>query len=343
MTNSNDGWYSARPEDIAAAEAAFDNPVPNSIAQPTRAKADTFSGSGGWMTADGFKPDISAGWHGPNDVRAPEYSLLDTARTPSGATLNRAPHYDDSVDIPGEGRTSIDAAVARGFLRIDAQGNVVETEAARALFARMQRPFDDGRASGPQQQQTQQQQDTDKQDAPAPVEALPTDAENVMQEAVKHLSPSAADAIAAHVMTDGEVPQSILNALASKLGCEPDQAQAKLSTLTNALEQQAVSKMATLGLEGSEVADWARQHAPEAFAKAVEAHWKNGSTSGYRALAKDFALSLEKTPEGRQDLLSSELPKGYSWVQSGNRVGIRFPDGSTHGFQELIREGKIKV
>jgi hypothetical protein len=182
----------------------------------------------------------------------------------------------------GNLETTVDAAIASGFLRRGADGSLTDV--------------------GAQQIEAEYKAEADKKAETSikepTVAPLDDASESLMQTFVKSVHPTDG-AMAVKQIVDGqEVDADLLARAASRLGTEPSIVKEQIASLTEAFNNQARDYV------GDRVLDHARQHDMAALKEAAREQAMTGSMHLYKAIAERHMAGLDKTDP--QAILTSD-------------------------------------
>jgi hypothetical protein len=178
-------------------------------------------------------------------------------------------------------------------------------------------------------------------------EALPdAAAETLVDDLCKGVA--ATDQISAvnNLVENGSIDRSLLNRAASQLAIEPDQLNGIMNKVVAGFTQQAnaaVNKITAGFIEPTELFAWARAERPEALKAAMKSQAMDRSTAGYKALAEDYIVNLDKfDPRG---VLTAAEASGVeaSYDRSRKTVVLHLPDGRQVSWSQAVQLGIVSL
>lgn len=269
-------------------------------------------------------------------------SLMDTITRSHGGPLDGEMRPDDIVTVGGM-EMSVSAACELRWMRCTGHGQYEATTAGEAAFRNFN-PAGAGNASaaGVERNGNTDQQQNDQQDVPEPIERLSDDVEKILSQHAQAVGPAGADMVVECLIEHGEVPDGAAHQLAQRLGMSAAQVREDVGKVQAAMEDQAYSKLQVFGRSGEDVSAWLWANRGPQMRAAIDQHIKQGTTAAYTGLAREYVVSLERTTEGRQELLAlADLPAGWKMIQRGGRVGVQKPDGGSMSWTEVVDAGLI--
>lgn len=264
-----------------------------------------------------------------HDSTAPAGNAGDlvVAKTTMGRSMHGSDIRPDHVVKVGNMETTVAAAAARGLIVRDAHGNYVYpggTTGAR-------------REASAQENHEQPKANTD-QAAPAAsqtqIEPLDEASETIMSEFVQRAGNMDLMTATRALLDSGDVPDDVLGRVASQIGKTPEEVRQNVDSLRTAFTVQAHK---TVGANAEEIFKWANVHATAALRKAADLQVMNGSTKGYKDLARQFYLSMPPevvlAASNAKDIGARREPNG--------EVTIEHPRYGRIPFKTAVRMGYV--
>ena len=229
--------------------------------------------------------------------------------------------------------TDVRSAIHAGLLRQNADGSYASVNAVLNAAPAATAPTE-------QQQQPDQRSDQPQTDQATAVEPLADqEAEQIMSHAVSKMSPGLGNAVLSEIVsTDGNLSATTTEQLASALGVSPEEATRRMDKVVGAFTEQA---NAALGGNHAMILEYARAHQPQALRDAMTRQARDGTTAGYRALARSFTEDL--ATYNPSALLATEFAKanGVREERDG-QITVEVPGMGRVGWRAAVRSGAIK-
>ena len=207
---------------------------------------------------------------------------------------------DSLVTIQGV-TTNVCAAMAAGLIRQSESGQYIGKS---------------GESAAAPQQQQQQQQEQEQTPAPAVAEPMAPEVEAVLTEAMPKLSQGTRNAIVTEAIANGSLSTELTQRVAEQLGISTDEAGDRIGKVLDGFAAQA---HASIGSMAPQVLGWARQERAKELNDAMRNQAMNGTTSGFKALARDFLENLPTIPGGADAIINH--PDAQAWGARKERDG----------------------
>lgn len=208
--------------------------------------------------------------------------ILGNAVDKNGTPVGRADITKDTILTVRGIQASVSSLLASGLIVKDAQGYAVGQPKAPTTAA------------------------------PRPVEktdAMPADDEAVASSISASTSQAAQNQAINDLARDGVVSEQTLKALADEMRCDPGEASAKVSQLVDGFRSQAADALAAFG-DPEEIYEFAQKHHPKLLAEAIKTQAGKRSLAGYAEVGRAFISGLDKTANGRAQILGAQLEPG---------------------------------
>jgi len=244
-----------------------------------------------------------------------------------GRVLTTSEIKPDTLVTVGGVTTNVRAALHAGLLR-EVNGQYVSASGVSASPAQQQQE--------PEHQQQQQQQQPPE---PAPtIDALDPHSEAIMSDVVSKVAQPLAIGTLRELIDNGENAPSTIERVAEQLNVSPAEAGQRIETLKIAFDGQA---RRAIGGNSEAVLEYARQHQPQALKDAMRAHVMDGTTEGYRALARSYIEDLATV--NPQAILSSKdaAARGVRQERDGS-ITVLHPKAGRVAWKVAVRTGLIK-
>jgi hypothetical protein len=297
------------------AEPAKYIPNPNTVSRVTVSQGVTTQ-----ETGSGFRSTADAAAAAP----APQATLVSTIKSNWGRPLSGAEIKGDSlIDIGNGMTTTVAAAATMGLIRKGAGGAWEDAQADPAVTPQI--PQGTPKAGeGPQDQ------------APAAIEPLDEAGEGLVSEFMKAGNIDTTAGVRS-MLTTGSLSPDLQARAATAMGIPPEQVAEKASALR---EKFAAQGHASIGPGSENVFAWAQQHRAAELNKAALAQVNNGSTAGYKELARQY---IEEMPKHSLDAIrnSVDFAERDIKIDRAGNVTLNIPGAGRVSWQVAVRTGLI--
>lgn len=206
--------------------------------------------------------------------------------------------------------------------------------------------FSQGQAAAPDQQQQQEQPEAETPEAHPDLQMEAFDgggeADLLHDSYVENTSPGDQMAAIHQIVNEGQLSESTFVSLASQMGLQREEAEAKASQIMDAYGKQARAAMTEVApfVDPEEVAAWAWENHSSKFADAQKRHATLRTTAGYRDISQTY---LEAMDEIKPDaILNATFPNGgRAFKDHSGRIMIEVPNAGTFSWKSAVKAGYI--
>ena len=329
MTNNanNSGWVTATGETASSG--------PNLGDTQAQREPQAVVGKGG-LEITGYGPvrvsgapaTYTAGQEAPTDG-----SIMGTVKAQHGGQIiGRNPNGNDIVSIGGM-TTSINAAVASGFLARNHDGSFSDKEAPATL----RDPAAEAGAKTPARAETAGQVEGE----PAGV-SFGQAADAAMEDFMAGQNPSDLSKTLDSVLHRGDVDKATIERMASTAGIEPHEMAEKVNTVWQGAHDAASAYMAEAGVEDGEAFAAFMSENPRLqndLREAARNYFVHHKAEGLQTMAEAYLPQMDRYEGARVREMLTDA--GYTFEEDG-RGGIRVNvSGSPMSWEVAVKQGII--
>jgi hypothetical protein len=247
--------------------------------------------------------------------------ILSTARSLSGRALSGSDVKPTSLVKIGDTETTVQSAVAAGYLRRNGDGSYSDVAQAQ----QQDHQANQGQPGQPEAQPEAQE--------PARVADLPAEAHTFAQDFTSRVGNIDMERGVSEMIEQGSLSQDALAKIAGAMSLEPGEVSSRAATIQAAYRAQA-NEMA--GPAAEQIFAWANQHDRAALRKAVDAHVKMEDPTAYDGIVRNFWMNLSpeailgaqnaaqvnprRESNGSISVQTKDMPSRMSW-QTAVRLG----------------------
>lgn len=323
-SNNTSGWVSASGQ----AAGSGSNLQGNSLAQTPQ----TIVGTGGLeITGNGPVRSNAPATYTSGQERPSNGSIMDTVKADHGGKIiGRSPHGNDIVSIGGM-TTTINAAVAAGYLIRNQDGSFSD----KAMPEALRNPAAEARAKAPSQE-TSKQASEGSSDL-----SLSTETTDALTKIATTAMPGDITKAVDGILMHGEVDANTLTRMAGQMGMEPSEVNALWQAAHGGFYEAGADILGEGGIDDEAFGQWANSH-PATAQKLMEASRAlvmTNDTSGLKELQSSFYESVDKfMPEETRAALT-EAGFDYRDTPEGLKVVI---DGTLVSFDVAVKQHIVR-
>lgn len=255
------------------------------------------------------------------DFVNPAGGAFATARTKTGSPrLDGAFQPSDIINIGGQ-EMQVSTAEMLGMVSRDGQGRYTEVQAgidAAKAAPEVEEAVDDAKPFADPQ------------------------AEASFSSLVQGVSPGQQVTVMQELINSGEVSPNSLARASSEAQREPSEMSAHLSQVMQSFRSEAVAVVTSLGSDDPEgFFDWAKEHRPREFKRAMETHGMERSTKGYGPIHQEFVATM--ADHDPASVLGAKFGSGITAERIGKQIVLNIPGKGQVSYGAALRAGLITV